>query len=108
MSGSSVARLDVTKTYKLFINGQFPRSESGRSLAVATADGRALTHVSHASRKDLRDAVEAARAAQVPSRDRCPTQLHGERAGGMMLAQSPSQRLNVHTGDSLDKTGVGP
>lgn len=65
MSGSSVARLDVTKTYKLFINGQFPRSESGRSLAVATADGRALTHVSHASRKDLRDAVEAARAAQL-------------------------------------------
>ncbi len=62
-------RLDITKTYKLFINGQFPRSESGRSMPVTVsggkgADGRVLAHVSHASRKDLRDAVESARAAQ--------------------------------------------
>ncbi len=57
-------RLDVTKTYKLFINGQFPRSESGRSIAVSAPAGHVLAHVAHASRKDLRDAVEAARAAQ--------------------------------------------
>jgi len=57
-------RLDVTKTHKLFIGGQFPRSESGRTTPVLAADGRVLAHVSRASRKDLRDAVEAARKAQ--------------------------------------------
>jgi acyl-CoA reductase-like NAD-dependent aldehyde dehydrogenase len=57
-------RLDVLKTYKLYIDGQFPRSESGRSLAVADGKGKVLAHVARASRKDLRDAVEAARKAQ--------------------------------------------
>lgn len=57
-------RLVVTKTHKLFINGQFPRSESGRSIAVAGADGAPVAHLCRASRKDLRDAVVAARAAQ--------------------------------------------
>lgn len=56
-------RLDIAKTYKLFINGAFPRSESGRSLPIVNAKGDVLSHISHASRKDLRDAVEAARAA---------------------------------------------
>jgi acyl-CoA reductase-like NAD-dependent aldehyde dehydrogenase len=56
-------RLEVAKTYKLFIGGAFPRSESGRSLPVRDAGGRVLAQVSHASRKDLRDAVEAARKA---------------------------------------------
>ncbi len=58
------ARLAVTKTYKLYINGGFPRSESGRSLPALDVHGEILAHVSHASRKDLRDAVEAASAAQ--------------------------------------------
>jgi acyl-CoA reductase-like NAD-dependent aldehyde dehydrogenase len=57
-------RLEVAKTYKLFIGGQFARSESGRSLAIEGAGGRVLAHVSHASRKDFRNAVEAAAAAQ--------------------------------------------
>jgi acyl-CoA reductase-like NAD-dependent aldehyde dehydrogenase len=56
-------RLDVTKTYKLYIDGKFPRSESGRSLIVHDAKGRVAAHVCHASRKDLRDAVSAARKA---------------------------------------------
>lgn len=57
-------RLDVIKTYKLFINGQFPRSESGRSIRVEDGAGaRVLAHCCRASRKDLRDAVVAARAA---------------------------------------------
>lgn len=56
-------RVTVTKTCKLFINGAFPRSESGRSLSVVDAKGRAQAVVAHASRKDLRDAVEAASAA---------------------------------------------
>ncbi len=57
-------RLDVKKTYKLVVNGAFPRSESGRSYEVVSANGRFLANVAQASRKDLRDAVVAARAAQ--------------------------------------------
>ncbi|MGA0944498.1 MAG: aldehyde dehydrogenase family protein [Candidatus Nanopelagicales bacterium] len=57
-------RLDVRKTYKLFIGGAFPRSESGRTFAVADAKGRFMANASLASRKDARDAVTAARGAQ--------------------------------------------
>lgn len=57
------ARLDVKKTYKLFIGGKFPRSESGRYLPAQSASGEHLDNYSHASRKDFRDAVVAARAA---------------------------------------------
>ncbi|MBN8646263.1 MAG: aldehyde dehydrogenase family protein [Planctomycetes bacterium] len=57
-------RLPIIKTHKLFINGQFPRSESGRSLEVRGASGEVIAHACNASRKDLRDAVVAARAAQ--------------------------------------------
>ena len=57
-------RLDVRKTYKLFIGGAFPRSESGRTYAVADAKGRFMANASLASRKDARDAVLAARSAQ--------------------------------------------
>lgn len=56
-------RLPVTKTYKLFIAGKLPRSESGRSTVVKAADGQVFAHICRASRKDLRDAVEAARKA---------------------------------------------
>lgn len=57
------ARLDVKKTYKLAIGGAFPRSESGRTYVVNDAKGRFLANASHASRKDARDAVVAARSA---------------------------------------------
>jgi acyl-CoA reductase-like NAD-dependent aldehyde dehydrogenase len=57
-------RLDVKKTYKLFIGGKFPRSESGRSYQVNDHKGNHLANASLASRKDVRDAVVAARAAQ--------------------------------------------
>jgi acyl-CoA reductase-like NAD-dependent aldehyde dehydrogenase len=57
------SRLDVKKTYKLYIGGKFPRSESGRYLAAKSAKGEHLDNFSHASRKDFRDAVVAARAA---------------------------------------------
>lgn len=56
-------RVTVAKTYKLFIGGAFPRSESGRTYPVTDAKGRFLANASHASRKDLRDAVAAARKA---------------------------------------------
>jgi acyl-CoA reductase-like NAD-dependent aldehyde dehydrogenase len=57
-------RAGVLKTYKLLINGQFVRSESGRAFEVRTASGEFLANVAQASRKDLRDAVQAARKAQ--------------------------------------------
>jgi acyl-CoA reductase-like NAD-dependent aldehyde dehydrogenase len=56
-------RLDVRKTYKLYIGGAFPRSESGRSYPVAAADGTFLANAAQGSRKDARDAVVAARKA---------------------------------------------
>ena len=61
---SPTERLPVKRTAKLFIGGKFPRSESGRSYEVLAHDGRPLGYASQASRKDLRDAVVAARAAQ--------------------------------------------
>ncbi|HUY43006.1 MAG TPA: aldehyde dehydrogenase family protein [Acidimicrobiales bacterium] len=58
-------RLEVRKTLKLVVNGAFVRSESGRSFEVVGANGAFLANVAQGSRKDLRDAVVAARAAQV-------------------------------------------
>ncbi|HEX5968144.1 MAG TPA: aldehyde dehydrogenase family protein [Intrasporangium sp.] len=58
-----MSRLDVRKTYKLYIGGKFPRSESGRSYEVVSAKGTFLANASMGSRKDVRDAVVAARGA---------------------------------------------
>lgn len=58
-------RLSVLKTYKLYIGGKFPRTESGRTMTATDAKtGEHLAHYCHASRKDLRDAVRAARVPQ--------------------------------------------
>jgi acyl-CoA reductase-like NAD-dependent aldehyde dehydrogenase len=56
-------RVTVRKTYKLFIGGAFPRSESGRTYPISDCDGGFVANVAQASRKDLRDAVVAARKA---------------------------------------------
>jgi acyl-CoA reductase-like NAD-dependent aldehyde dehydrogenase len=56
-------RVAVRKTYKLYIGGAFPRSESGRSYTVTSSKGELLAHAAQASRKDVRDAVVAARKA---------------------------------------------
>ncbi|HEX2497880.1 MAG: aldehyde dehydrogenase family protein [Actinomycetes bacterium] len=56
-------RVPVRKTYKLYIGGKFPRSESGRSFVINGAKGQFLANAALASRKDARDAVVAARAA---------------------------------------------
>src|SRR3954469_10705298 len=58
-----MTRLDVRKTYKLYIGGKFPRSESGRYLPAKSPRGEHLDNYAHASRKDFRDAISAARAA---------------------------------------------
>ncbi len=58
-----MARIEVRKTYKLYIGGKFPRSESARAYEVTDAKGQFLANASLASRKDVRDAVVAARKA---------------------------------------------
>jgi len=63
MATTPASRIDVLKTYKLFIGGAFPRSESGRVYAIKDFKGNHLANPSLASRKDLRDAVVAARSA---------------------------------------------
>jgi acyl-CoA reductase-like NAD-dependent aldehyde dehydrogenase len=63
-SPSAASRLGIRKTYKLYVGGAFPRSESGRSYPVyAAKSGELLAYAARASRKDARDAVVAARAA---------------------------------------------
>src|SRR5215467_15086251 len=62
-AGTMNTRLDVHKTYKLYIGGNFVRSESGRYLPAKSAQGTQLDNFCHASRKDFRDAVVAARSA---------------------------------------------
>ena len=58
-----MTHLAIPKTYKLYIGGKFPRSESGRTYEVLSAKGAFLANAAKASRKDARDAVVAARAA---------------------------------------------
>lgn len=63
MSDTTFQRLDVLKTYKLYVGGKFPRSESGRVYEVTDAKGEWLANVPLGTRKDARDAVVAARKA---------------------------------------------
>jgi acyl-CoA reductase-like NAD-dependent aldehyde dehydrogenase len=63
-------RLDIRKTYKLYIGGAFPRSESGRSYVVSDTKGDPIANACRASRKDLREAVRAARKAFQPWADK--------------------------------------
>ncbi|MFF3212202.1 aldehyde dehydrogenase family protein [Streptomyces sp. NPDC002886] len=62
-AASSTARLSVFKTYKLYVGGKFPRSESGRVYEVSDSKGKWLANAPLSSRKDARDAVVAARKA---------------------------------------------
>src|SRR5690606_37855093 len=64
------AELPINKTYKLFINGAFPRTESGRCIPLDKADGTFMANICLASRKDFRNAVVAARSAQQSWQDR--------------------------------------
>ncbi len=65
-NGSTVnnKRIPVLKTYKLYINGQFPRTESGRYYKLTGHDGKVIANICRGSRKDFREAVVAARKAQ--------------------------------------------
>jgi acyl-CoA reductase-like NAD-dependent aldehyde dehydrogenase len=63
-AGTRGDRIGVRKTYKLYIGGAFPRTESGRAYEVLSARGELLANASRGTRKDIRDAVRAARGAQ--------------------------------------------
>jgi len=101
-------RLPVAKTWKLFIGGAFPRSESGRTRVLRTPTGRVIGHVSEASRKDLRDAVEAARKAapgwagrtgynrgQILYRLAEMLEARAEEFVGLLRADRPAAELNA-------------
>jgi acyl-CoA reductase-like NAD-dependent aldehyde dehydrogenase len=60
---STVSRVAVAKTYKIYIDGKFPRTESGRYIALEDKDGNVVANVCRSSRKDFRNAVVAARNA---------------------------------------------
>jgi acyl-CoA reductase-like NAD-dependent aldehyde dehydrogenase len=62
-AGSGAQRLEVRKTYKLYIGGAFPRTESGRAYEIHGARGELLANACRGTRKDIRDAVRAARTA---------------------------------------------
>jgi acyl-CoA reductase-like NAD-dependent aldehyde dehydrogenase len=66
LGARATSRIDVRKTYKLYIGGAFPRTESGRTYLVTTPGGETLANACRASKKDLRDAVRAARKAFEP------------------------------------------
>ena len=57
-------RLDIMKTYKIYIDGKFPRTESGRYYPLENSSGKTIANICQSSRKDLREAVVAARKAQ--------------------------------------------
>ena len=63
-NGATKKRLEILKTYKIYIGGKFPRTESGRYYSPVNADNEKLGNICLSSRKDFREAVVAARNAQ--------------------------------------------
>ncbi len=63
MSTRDAKRIEVAKTWKLFMGGAFPRTESGRSIELLSETGELVAHICRASRKDVRNAVEMANGA---------------------------------------------
>ena len=60
---SSTARVSVAKTYKIYIDGKFPRTESGRYFPLTDSSGNVIANMCRGSRKDFRNSVVAARKA---------------------------------------------
>jgi len=96
-------RLPVLKTYKLYVGGQFPRTESGRSYLVRSADGDPLANACRASRKDLRDAVRVARAASGPWAARTAMN-HGQIL--YRVAELMEGRFDQFTGEVATAEGI--
>ncbi|SOD62040.1 Aldehyde dehydrogenase family protein [Streptomyces zhaozhouensis] len=98
--------LPVLKTYKLFVGGAFPRSESGRVYEVTDAKGQWLANAPLASRKDARDAVVAARKA-FPRWSGATAYNRGQvlyRVAEMVQGRREQFRAEVAAGDGLSKS----
>src|SRR5438045_6790245 len=103
-----MTRLDVRKTYKLYIGRKFPRSESGRYLAAKSPRGEHLDNFAHASRKDFRDAAVAARAA-VDGWSKATAYNRGQilyRAAEMLQNRAPElvNEIGRSTGDTAARS----
>ena len=98
-----MSRLAIPKTYKLFIGGKFPRSESGRTTEVMSPAGTFIANVAKASRKDARDAVVAARAAWAGW-----TGASAYNRGQVLyrVAEMLEGRLDQFVAEIVDSTGV--
>ncbi|WP_059013087.1 aldehyde dehydrogenase family protein [Streptomyces specialis] len=104
----SETRLSVLKTYKLFIGGSFPRSESGRVYEVTDSRGQWLANAPRASRKDARDAVTAARAA-FPRWSGTTAYLRGQvlyRVAEMLQGRGEQFRAEVAAAEGLSKSAA--
>ncbi|MGK5532168.1 aldehyde dehydrogenase family protein [Streptomyces sp. URMC 129] len=104
----SDARLSVFKTYKLFIGGSFPRSESGRVYEVTDSQGRWLANAPRGSRKDARDAVAAARTA-FPRWSAATAYHRGQilyRVAEMLQGRGEQFRAEVAAAEGLSKSAA--
>ena len=104
-----MAGLEIRKTYKLYVGGKFPRSESGRSYPVTGADGAFLANAARASRKDARDAVVAARAA-LPSWSAASAYNRGQilyRIAEMLQGRRGQFVAEVHAAEGLPERRAG-
>ncbi len=110
-------RLEVLKTYKIYIGGQFPRTESGRYYVPVNKAGKKLGNLCLSSRKDLRDAIETARNAQGNWGGRAPfnrgqilyriaEMLEGRKAQfieELMLQDASRQQATREVNDAIDR-----
>ncbi len=102
-------RIEVRKTYKLYIGGAFPRTESGRTYLVSGAAGRPIANACRASRKDVRDAVRAARKAFEPWAARTAMN-RGQilyRVAELMEGRRDQFRAEVAAGEGLTRARAG-
>jgi len=107
MSNTKNDRVTVLKTHKLFIKGAYPRGESGRTHPLRDVDGGLIGHLCTGSRKDTREAVEAARAA-LPSWSAATPYLRGQilhRLAEMLESRAAelTQAIRDTTGASAKK-----
>ena len=105
MSNTKNDRVTVLKTHKLFIKGAYPRGESGRTHPLRDVDGGLIGHLCTGSRKDTREAVEAARAA-LPSWSAATPYLRGQILH--RLAEMLESRATELTQAIRDTTGASP
>ena len=98
-----MSRLPVAKTYKLYVGGAFARSESGRHLTANDAEGNRVANAPRGTRKDVRDAVRAARAA-LPAWQGCTAYNRGQIL--YRFAEALESRVDELTGETVRLRGL--